>query len=182
MARSRRRGDLDDPALGWKRHDRALGRHVRAHMMPDGVEQALADADLALRQLAPDEWLAADRATSPRHCARAARRDRSRDGRPRRQRSRRGWRPAPSRRSYVAQAQLALLAAKRGAWGEAERRARAGTSARRGGRPRRLRVERARATRRRRASRSTRYRQEDARAALARAHRLRPLLDHGFPG
>ena len=32
VARSRRRGDLDDPALGWQRHDRALGRHAaRAH-------------------------------------------------------------------------------------------------------------------------------------------------------
>ena len=81
---------------------------------------------------------------------------------------------------FVAQAQLALLAARQGAWGEA-------ANAR--GRHRR--------SSRRRASATTSTsvlacvatarvalhegRQEEARAALARAHRLRPLLDHGLP-
>ena len=80
----------------------------------------------------------------------------------------------------MAQAQLALLAAKQGAWGEAGERARAAqalveetglgdysTSAI-------AHVATARVA-------LHEGRQEDARAALARAHRLRPLLDHGLP-
>ena len=148
---------------------------LRAHMMPDGVEQALADADLALDQLPAGQRLAADRAplreASRTRCSAQpiARRTTStasrRDG---------AWRRARPRRSIVAQAQLALLAAKRGAWGEAGRRARAAQAARRGGGPRRLLVERARARGdgARRTSRGAGT--EDARAALTRAHRLRP--------
>ena len=56
---------------------------LRAHMMPDGVERALADADAALDQLSAESDLAVDRARGSRGCARAARRDRSRDGRSR---------------------------------------------------------------------------------------------------
>ena len=81
---------------------------------------------------------------------------------------------------YLAQAQLALFAARQGAWGEAGQRARAAQAvvdeiglgdysssaiahvatarvALHEGRP------------------------EEARAALTRAHRLRPMLDHGIP-
>jgi len=81
---------------------------------------------------------------------------------------------------FVAQAQLALLAAKQGAWGEAGRCARASqalveeaglgdysSSAIAHVATARVAVHEARP--------------EDARAALTRAHRLRPLLDHGLP-
>jgi LuxR family maltose regulon positive regulatory protein len=81
---------------------------------------------------------------------------------------------------YVAQAQLALLAAERGAWDEAGQRARAAqalidetglgdysSSAI-------VHVVMARVA-------LHEARPEDARAALMRAHRLRPLLDHGMP-
>jgi LuxR family maltose regulon positive regulatory protein len=81
---------------------------------------------------------------------------------------------------YVAQAELALLAAKQGAWGEAGRRARAAqtlvdetgvgdyaSSALAHVATARVAVHE--------------VRQDDARAALARTHRLRPLLDHGLP-
>ena len=80
----------------------------------------------------------------------------------------------------LAQAQLALLAARQGAWGEAGQRARAAqalvedtglgdysTSALAHVATARVALHEAR--------------QEDARAALTRAHRLRPLLDHGLP-
>ena len=81
---------------------------------------------------------------------------------------------------FVAQAQLALLAARQGAWDEAGQAARAAqalveetglgdysTSAL-------AHVATARVA-------LHEGRQDDARAALARAHRLRPLLDHGLP-
>ena len=148
--------------------------------MPDGVEQALADADLALDQLSPESgWIPAALAHA-RRCACAARRNRSRDGRPHR-----GDRGGAGRRRaadvvIVAQAQLALLAAKQGAWGEAGQRARAAqalveeaglgdysTSALAHVATARVALHEARP--------------EDARAALTRAHRLRPLLDHGLP-
>jgi LuxR family maltose regulon positive regulatory protein len=80
----------------------------------------------------------------------------------------------------LAQAQLALLAANQGAWGEAGERARAAQA---------LVEERALggysssalahvATARVALHEA---RPEDARAALTRAHRLRPLLDYGLP-
>jgi LuxR family maltose regulon positive regulatory protein len=81
---------------------------------------------------------------------------------------------------FVAQAQLALLAANQGAWGEAGQRARSAqalveerglgdysTSALAHVATARVALHEARP--------------EEARAALARAHRLRPLLDHGIP-
>ena len=81
---------------------------------------------------------------------------------------------------YVAQAELALLAAKQGAWGEAGRRARAAqtlvdetglgdyaSSAL-------AHVATARVA-------LHEMRRDEARAALARVHRLRPLLGHGLP-
>jgi LuxR family maltose regulon positive regulatory protein len=81
---------------------------------------------------------------------------------------------------FAAQAQLALLAAKQGAWGEAGQRARAAQAL----------VEEeglsdysssaiAHVATARVALHEARP--EDARAALTRAHRLRPLLDHGLP-
>ena len=80
---------------------------------------------------------------------------------------------------YLAPAQLALLAAKRGEWREAGRLAREDRQASTRG-PRRLLDQRARA-RDDSTHRTPRVRGEDARAALTRAHRLRPLLDHGVP-
>ena len=152
---------------------------LRAHMMPNGVEQALADADLALNQLPPEsEWVpvaligrgvahallgATDRATDDLTAA-----------------VERGLAMGSVEEVYLAQAQLALLAAKQGAWGEAGRRAAAAqavvdeaglgdysSSALAHVATARVALHEAR--------------QEDARAALTRAHRLRPMLDHGIP-
>ena len=82
---------------------------LRAHMMPNGVEQALADADLALDQLAAGERLDPGRAARPGRCARAARRRPTarrttsrgrRDGAGERRRRRRlSWRRHSSRSS-----------------------------------------------------------------------------------
>jgi LuxR family maltose regulon positive regulatory protein len=163
---------------------------LRAHMMGNGVEQALADAELALDQLSPESrWIpvallmrgvahallgATDRATDvltavvDRGLGVGAAEN---TGHPR----------APGSPSvYLAHAQLALLAANQGAWGEAGRMARAAqalvdepglgeysTSAL-------VHVATARVA-------LHEARPEDARAALTCAHRLRPLLDHGGP-
>ena len=120
------------------------------------------------------------RAPRARRCACAARRNRSRRSTTSRQRSSKGLAAGATEEVVLAQAQLALLAAKQGAWGEAGQRARAAqalvdeaglgdysTSAL-------AHVATARVA-------LHEGRQDDARAALARAHRLRPLLDHGIP-
>jgi LuxR family maltose regulon positive regulatory protein len=120
---------------------------LRAHMMRDGVEQALADAELALEQLP---------AGSP-------------------------WVPTAQLARGVAHAQLALLEAGKGAWGQAGLRARAAQAV----------VDEAglgdlsssalaHVATARVAFHDGRL--EDARAALTRTHRLRPLLDHPFHG
>ena len=152
---------------------------LRAHMMVDGIEQALADADLALTQLAPESvWRptahlsrgvaaallgatahATDELTATIEIGRAA---------------------GAVEEVYLAHAQLALLAAARGAWSEARSQAQAAavlvdgaglgdysTSAIAHAATARVAVHEAR--------------HQDARAALARAHRLRPLLDEGIP-
>ena len=91
---------------------------LRAHMMPDGVEQALADADRALDQLPPRacgsrprSWREAwrTRCSAPRNVRRTTSR----------QRSRRGPAFGAVEELYLAHAQLALMAAEQGAWGEA---------------------------------------------------------------
>jgi LuxR family transcriptional regulator, maltose regulon positive regulatory protein len=152
---------------------------LRAHMMPDGIEQALADADLALNQLsAESDWRptahlargvahallgATDHATSDLTAA-----------------VEKGLATGSAEEVYCGQAMLALLAAKRGAWAEARQCAEAaqgtveeaglggyGTSAIAYVATARVALHDAR--------------QDEARAALARAHRLRPLLDHGLP-
>ena len=152
---------------------------LRAHMMPDGVERALADAELALDRFAPEsEWRptahvirgvahaalgAADRATDDLEAAIAT-----------------GAATGAVEEVYGAHAMLALLAARRGAWGDAGRHARAAEAL----------VDEAGlgdagpsalafAAAARVAAHEARH--DDARAALARAHRLRPLLDHGLP-
>jgi LuxR family maltose regulon positive regulatory protein len=152
---------------------------LRAQMMSNGVEQALTDAGLALDLLhsgigwSPDAFLgrciahlllgetqrATDDLIALVELAGAL---------------------EAVELVYVAQAELALLAAKQGAWGEAGRRARAAqtlvdetgvgdyaSSALAHVATARVAVHE--------------VRQDDARAALARTHRLRPLLDHGLP-
>jgi LuxR family maltose regulon positive regulatory protein len=152
---------------------------LRAQMMGDGVEEALANADLALDQLSPESsWIpdalliqgvarallgATDRATEDLTAA-----------------VDKGIAIGAVDVVFVAGAQLALLAAKQGAWGEAGQRARAAqalvdesglgdysSSALAHVASARVALHEARA--------------EDARAALTRAHRLRPELDHGLP-
>jgi LuxR family maltose regulon positive regulatory protein len=152
---------------------------LRVGMMPDGVEQAVADGDLALHHLSPESgWRpaalvlrgvalallgAADRATQDLTAAIKV-----------------GLAGGAAEVVILAQAQLALLAANQGAWGKAGQRARAAqavveeagvgdysTSALAYVATARVAVHEARP--------------EHARAALARAHRLRPLLDHGLP-
>jgi LuxR family transcriptional regulator, maltose regulon positive regulatory protein len=152
---------------------------LRAHMMGSGVDKALADAELALDQLSPESEMipvallirgvthallgATDRATNDLTAT-----------------VDQGLAVGATEDVYVAQAQLALLAARQGAWGEAGQRARAAqalvdeaglgdysTSAI-------VHVATARVA-------LHEARPEDARAALTRAHRLRPMLDHGIP-
>ena len=152
---------------------------LRAHMMAKGVEQALADANAALEQLPPDSmWTTT--ATLVRGVAHAllGATDRATDDLT-------GVvtlahaRGAPEE-GYLAHGQLALLAAKQGAWHEARERADAAqtfvdehglgdlsSSALAHVATARVAVHEAR--------------HADGRAALARAHRLRPMLDYGLP-
>jgi LuxR family maltose regulon positive regulatory protein len=152
---------------------------LRADMMGDGVEAALADADLALDQLSPASgWIpdallirgvahallgATDRATRDLVAA-----------------VDKGTAIGAVDVVFAAQAQLALLATRQGAWGEAGRRARAAqTLVDEAG----LGDYSASALAHVATARVALHeaRPEDARAALTRAHRLRPLLDHSLP-
>jgi LuxR family maltose regulon positive regulatory protein len=148
-------------------------------MMPDGVEQALADADLALDLLSPTSgWRPAALALRGMAHSLLGAVDRGTED------LTAGIEAAIAGGAaevvIIAQAQLALLAAKEGSWGEAAERARAGQEL----------VEDAglgaysssalaHAATARVALHE--FRQEDARVALTRAHRLRPLLDQGLP-
>jgi LuxR family transcriptional regulator, maltose regulon positive regulatory protein len=152
---------------------------LRAHMMPAGVEQARADTDLALNQLSPEsDWVpvallgrgvahallgAIDRGTDDLTAT-----------------VERGLAMGAVEELYLAHAQLALLASEQGRWGEAGRQAAAAqavvdeaglgdlsSSALAHVATARVALHEARP--------------EEARAALTRAHRLRPMLDHGIP-
>jgi LuxR family maltose regulon positive regulatory protein len=152
---------------------------LRACMMASGVERAVVDADLALDELSPQSgwWPTAiatrgiahallgafDRAVEDLVAAVEA-----------------GLAFGSVDVVFIAHAQLALIAAKRGARAEAARHARAAqalvdetglgdysTSAI-------AHVATARVA-------LQEVRPQDARAALACAHRLRPMLDHGLP-
>lgn len=152
---------------------------LRAYMMPDGVERALADAELALDQLpSASGWFPV--ALLGRGLARAllGATDGARDDL--RAAVERGLMVGSVQTVYVAQAQLSLLAAEQGAWREAGEHARAALalveatglgdyagSALAFVATARVALHEAR--------------QDDARAALTSAHRLRPLLDHGLP-
>jgi LuxR family maltose regulon positive regulatory protein len=152
---------------------------LRADMMGHGVEAALADADLALDQLSPASgWIpdallirgvahallgATDRATRDLVAA-----------------VEKGTAIGAVDVVFAAQAQLALLATRQGAWGEAGRRARAAqTLVDEAGLGDYAASALAHVATARVALHEART--EDARAALTRAHRLRPLLDHGLP-
>jgi LuxR family maltose regulon positive regulatory protein len=150
---------------------------LRAHMMGTGVEQALADADLALDQLAPDSaWIpVALLARGIAHALLGATESATDELTAVIEQ---GLAVGAAEDVFVAQAQLALLAIRQGAWGEAGKRAQAAqalvdeaglgdysTSAI-------AHVATARVA-------LHEGRRDDARVALARTHRLRPLLDHG---
>jgi LuxR family maltose regulon positive regulatory protein len=152
---------------------------LRAHMMPHGVERALADADLALDQLSEErDWRSTARlARGVAHTLLGATERATGDLN---EAVETGLATGAAEEVYCGQALLALLAAKRGAWAEARRCAQAalatveqaglgayGTSAVAYVATARVALHDAR--------------QGEARAALARAHRLRPLLDHGLP-
>ena len=117
---------------------------LRACMMPEGVERAIADADLALDQFpARSGWRLPALATRGIAHALAGATDRATADF-----------TAVTEQAlavgavddvYIAQAQLALLAAKQGAWDRGGATRQDGTSARRGPRPRRLHDERDRA-------------------------------------
>jgi len=152
---------------------------LRAHMMGDGAERALADANLALDQLSP-ESVFIPVALGARGIAHALLGDTERAAEDFAATIEIGIASGAFEDVFVAQAHLALLAARQGAWGVASQHARSAQAvieehglgdystsalanvvsahvALHEGRP------------------------EEARALLGRAHRLRPLLNHGLP-
>ena len=152
---------------------------LRAGMMPDGVEQALADADLALHQLSPDSgWRPAALVLRGVAHALLGATDRATDDLTAAVRA--GLAGGAAEIVILAQAHLALLAANQGAWDEAGERARAAqTHVEERGLGDYSTSALAHVAMARVALREARP--EDARAALTHAHRLRPLLDYGLP-
>jgi LuxR family transcriptional regulator, maltose regulon positive regulatory protein len=152
---------------------------LRAHMMGDGVDRALADASLALEQLASGSgWIPV--ALLARGIAHALLGETERAAEDFAATIETGLASGAVGEVFVAQAQLALLAARQGAWGEANRNARAAQA---------LVEETGLADYSSSAlphvvsARVALHegRRDDAQVALAPAHRLRPLLDHGLP-
>jgi LuxR family transcriptional regulator, maltose regulon positive regulatory protein len=152
---------------------------LRAHMMGSGVDKALADANLALDQL-PSESVMVPVALLARGLAHALLGATARAAEDFAATIETGLASGNFDEVFVAQAQLALLAARQGAWGEASRHTRTAQAL----------VEEkglghyassalAHVATARVAVHEVRH--DEARAALARAHRLRPLLDHGIP-
>ena len=152
---------------------------LRAGMMPDGVEQALADADVALHQLSPDSgWRPAALVLRGVAHALLGATDRATDDLTAAVRA--GLAGGAAEIVILAQAHLALLAANQGAWDEAGERARAAqTHVEESGLGDYSTSALAHVAMARVALREARP--EDARAALTHAHRLRPLLDYGLP-
>jgi LuxR family transcriptional regulator, maltose regulon positive regulatory protein len=152
---------------------------LRAHMMGAGADHALADANLALDQLSSESgWISV--AVLARGLAHALLGETERAAEDFAATIDTGLASGAFEDVFVAQAQLALLAARQGAWGDASRHARTAQAL----------VEEkglgdystssiAHVATARVALHEARH--DDARAALARAHRLRPLLDHGLP-
>ena len=150
---------------------------LRAGMMPDGVDRALLDAELALEQLPPGSpWRPpADVLHGVAHAMLGATASATDVLTAAVADVRGATEPAA-----LAHAELALLAARQGAWNEAGQAARAAQAL----------VEEAglgdyssSALVYVAAARVAMHegRHEDARASLASAHRLRPLLDYGLP-
>ena len=152
---------------------------LSAHMMRGGVEQALADTDRALDQLPPESPFVPI-ALLIRGVAHALLGDIDRARHELATTVETGLAAGAAEDLFVAHAQLALLAAKEGAWVEAAERALAAqalveetglgdysTSAIAHVATARVAVHEGR--------------NDDAHGALARAHRLRPMLDHGIP-
>ena len=153
--------------------------NLRAFMMPDGVERALADAHLALTQFAPQSgWRASAFVLRGVAHALLGATDRARADLASAVDTARAI--GVLEEAFVAHAELALLAARGSAWGEAGRHAQEAralveatglygyaTSAIVDVAVARVALHEAR--------------RADVRAAVARAHRLRPLLDHGVP-
>ena len=152
---------------------------LRAHMMGEGLEHAVADANLALDQLSPESAFISV-ALLARGIAQALLGAAERAAEDLAAAVETGLARGAFEDVFVAQSHLALLAARQGAWGEAGQHARTSqalveehglgdysTSAL-------AHVVSARVA-------LHEGRREDARAALACAHRLRPLLDHGLP-
>jgi LuxR family maltose regulon positive regulatory protein len=153
--------------------------NLRAFMMPDGVERALADADLAVERLAPASgWRASARAI--RGVSHALLGDTDRAKADLEAAVETGTAIGAVDDVFVAQAELALLGAEQGAWDEAGRHAREAHA---------LVTETGlddyalSAIAHVAAARVALHegRRADAREALARTHRLRPMLDHGSP-
>jgi LuxR family transcriptional regulator, maltose regulon positive regulatory protein len=148
-------------------------------MMSDGAERALADAQLALEQFAPDSgWrpsalVIRGVAQALLGATKGARADLAAAVEA-------GLAIGAVDDVFVAQGELALLALQRGDWGEAGRHAR---QAQRLVEETGLGDYSVSAIVHVVVARIALHegRQADARAALTRAHRLRPMLDHGFP-
>ena len=152
---------------------------LRAHMLADGVEQGLADAELALNQLPPtSQWVPTALLGRGVSHALLGATERAKDDLTAAIES--GEAVGAIEELYLAQAQLALMAAKKGAWAEAAHRAQAAQAlvdeAGLGDYPTSAIVHVATAR-----VALHEARNEDARRALTRAHRLRPQLDQGIP-
>ena len=153
---------------------------LRAHMMRDGVDRALTDADLALDRLPPGSWWIPG-SLRMRGVAHGLLGETAREAEDLEASIAAAQAlGAPGDDVPLAQALLALRAARQGAWGVSAERARAAQAI----------VDEkglgdyassalVHAATARVALQEGRH--DEARAALARAHRLRPLLDHGLP-
>ena len=154
---------------------------LRAHMMPDGVEQGLADAELALNQLPPtSQWVPTALLGRGVSHALLGATERAKDDLT--AAIERAEAVGAIEELYLAHAQLALMAAKDGAWAEAAT-APGGAGPRRRGGARRLLDQRDRARRdgtRRTPRRAKRGRPHgaDPRAPSAAAARPRHSVAH----
>jgi LuxR family transcriptional regulator, maltose regulon positive regulatory protein len=153
--------------------------NLRANMMSDGVERALADANLALEHFAPgSDWRPSALLIRGVVYALLGSTDRARADLAAAVDT--GLASGAVEDAFVAHGELALLAVQQGMWSEGARH----------GRQAQALVEEAglgdyatSAIAHVAVARVALHegRQADARAALTRAHRLRPLLDHGLP-
>jgi LuxR family transcriptional regulator, maltose regulon positive regulatory protein len=152
---------------------------LRAHMMRNGPDQALADANLALGELAPGSPMIPV-ALGIRGVAHALLGANAHAAVDFAAAIETGLASGALEDVYIAEAQLALLAVRHGAWLEASQYAQSAQSrAGEAGLSEYSTSALPHAVSARIALHEGRP--DDARAALARAHRLRPLLDHGIP-